>query len=63
MDFMILDDWMTTRENPFNSKITEYGDDVVHKHRFYEIFYILEGSIDHVLNGEVRTLQDRKSVV
>lgn len=47
---------MTTPEHPFNSKITEYGDDVVHKHQFYEVFYILEGSIDHVLNGEVRTL-------
>lgn len=56
MDYLILDDWMTTPEHPFNSKITEYGDEVVHKHLFYEIFYILEGSITHVLNGEVRTL-------
>lgn len=47
---------MTTPEHPFNSKITEYGDDVVHKHKFYEIFYILEGSITHILNGESRTL-------
>lgn len=57
MDFLVLDDWMTTPEHPFNSKITEYGDEVVHKHQFYEIFYILEGSIVHVLNGEARTLQ------
>ena len=56
MDYVILDDWMTTPEHPFNSKITEYGDEVVHKHQFYEIFYILEGSIGHVLNGEARTL-------
>lgn len=56
MDYVILDDWMTTPENPFNSKITEYGDEIVHKHQFYEVFYILECSIDHVLNGEVRTL-------
>ena len=56
MDHVVLDDWMTTPEHPFNSKITEYGDEIVHKHLFYEVFYILEGSIDHVLNGEVRTL-------
>lgn len=56
MDYVILDDWMTTKEHPFNSKITEYGDNIVHKHKFYEIFYILEGSIAHVLNGESRTL-------
>lgn len=56
MDHVVLDDWMTTPEHPFNSKITEYGDEIVHKHQFYEVFYILEGSIDHVLNGEVRTL-------
>ena len=56
MDYMVLDDWMTTAEHPFNSKITEYGDEVVHKHQFYEIFYILEGSINHILNGEMRTL-------
>ncbi len=56
VDCTILDDWMTTPEHPFNSKITEYGDEIVHKHRFYEIFYILDGSIEHVLNGEQRTL-------
>ncbi len=47
---------MTTPEHPFNSKITEYGDEVVHSHQFYEIFYILEGSIPHTLNGETRIL-------
>ena len=56
MSYIVLEDWMTTAEHPFNSKITEYGDEVVHCHQFYEIFYILEGSIEHVLNGEVRTL-------
>lgn len=56
MDLVVLEDWMTTPEHPFNSKITEYGDEIVHKHQFYEIFYILEGAIDHVLNGEMRTL-------
>ena len=56
MSYSILDDWMTTPEHPFNSKITEYGDDIVHCHKFYEIFYVLEGSITHVLNGEARVL-------
>lgn len=56
MNSVILDDWMTTPEHPFNSKITEYGDDVVHSHQFYEIFYILEGSISHTLNGENQML-------
>ena len=56
MDFIVLDDWMTTPAQPFNSKITEFGDEVVHSHRFYEIFYILEGSISHTLNGLTRTL-------
>ena len=56
MEHVVLDDWMTTPEHPFNSKITEYGDEVVHSHQFYEIFYILEGSISHTLNGETRTL-------
>ena len=57
MNSIALDDWMTTPEHPFNSKITEYGDDVVHSHRFYEIFYILEGSISHTLNGENHILR------
>lgn len=56
MDFIVLDDWMTTPSQPFNSKITEYGDEVIHSHRFYEIFYILEGSISHTLNGKTQTL-------
>ena len=56
VDFTVLDDWMTTPSQPFNSKITEYGDEVVHSHRFYEIFYILEGSISHTLNGKTHML-------
>ena len=56
MDHIVLEDWMTTPEHPFNSKITEYGDEVVHSHQFYEIFYILEGSISHTLNGQTKVL-------
>ncbi len=50
-------DYMTTPDHPFNSQIIDYDDDVIHTHEFYEIVYILEGSINHVLNGEVRTLR------
>ena len=56
MSCNILEDWMTTPEHPFNSKITEYGDDIHHRHQFYEIFYVLEGSIPHTLNGETQVL-------
>ena len=53
----LLNDWMTSPEMPFHSKITENGDDnIFHTHNFYEIFYILEGSITHILNGERRIL-------
>ena len=56
-EILLLNDWMTTEELPFHSKITE-GDDhnVYHTHDFYEIFYVLEGSIDHDINGEKQTL-------
>ena len=42
-----LDDWLTTPEMPFYSKLTNGGDDVLHDHTFFEIFYILEGNISH----------------
>ena len=48
---------MSTPEMPFHSKITETGDDnIYHSHKFYEIFYILEGSIEHEINGEMQRL-------
>lgn len=51
-EIILLNDWMTTPEKPFHSMITENGDhDIMHSHTFYEIFYILEGSIDHEING------------
>ena len=56
-EIIILNDWMTTPEVPFHSKITENGDDnIYHSHDFYEIFYILEGTIQHDMNGTVSTL-------
>lgn len=57
-EIILLNDWMTSQKIPFHSKITENGDDnIFHFHNFYEIFYILEGSITHVLNNVTRTLQ------
>lgn len=56
-EIVLLNDWMTTPEMPFHSKITEDGDhDIVHAHTFFEIFYILEGTIDHEINGTRQTL-------
>lgn len=53
-----LDDWMTTPEMPFHSKITEGEDDnIFHSHDFYEIFYILDGSLSYDINGETMTLK------
>lgn len=48
-----LNDWMTTPQQPFFSKITNGEDDrnIFHSHTFYEIFYIVEGTIEHDLNG------------
>ena len=51
-----LDDWLTTPEMPFYSKLTSGGDDILHDHTFFEIFYILEGSIPHELNGTLMQL-------
>ena len=37
-EIVLLNDWMTTSEMPFHSKITENGDDnIYHSHDFYEI--------------------------
>lgn len=52
-----LDNWLTTAEFPFFSKITSVADDVLHDHTFFEIFYMLEGDIPHKLNGETQLLR------
>lgn len=52
-----LHDWLTTESIPFASKLTNTLDHYVHDHDFFEIFYLLEGSILHSLNGEVSQLQ------
>lgn len=55
-DILLLNDWMSTPEMPFHSKITEHHDRTYHSHDFYEIFYILKGSIEHEVNGKKQTL-------
>lgn len=51
-----LNDWMTSSEMPVHSKITEGDDDnIYHSHEFYEIFYIIDGTISYDING--RTIQ------
>lgn len=55
--FLILEDWMTTPEMPFHSKITEADDDnIFHAHDFYEVFYVLDGSLSYDINGETMKL-------
>lgn len=54
----ILNDWMTTAEAPLYTKITDDAQDkVYHSHQFYEIFYILEGTVNHRLNDVTETLK------
>ncbi len=51
-----LHDWLTTEQIPFASKLTNTLDHYVHDHDFFEIFYLIDGSITHFLNGEETVL-------
>ena len=54
----ILNDWMTAPETPLYTKLIDDAQDkVYHSHQFYEIFYILEGTVEHRLNDTVETLK------
>ena len=54
---ILLIDWMTSDQCGMSSKLTcDAQDAVYHSHDFYEIFYILEGEITHVLNKKEETL-------
>ncbi len=46
-----LTDWLTTPSVPFASKITSDTDRILHDHSFFEVFYLLDGTIEHTLNG------------
>ncbi|MBQ4099435.1 MAG: helix-turn-helix domain-containing protein [Clostridia bacterium] len=51
----LLDLW-TTQQVPLASKLTNTMDHYFHDHTFFEIFYMVEGSISHTLNGVTETL-------
>lgn len=51
----LLDLW-TTKQIPFSSKLTHRIDGILHDHAFFEVFYILDGSLKHTLNGVTETL-------
>ena len=51
-----LNDWLTSPSVPFFTKTTDNQDDAMHDHTFFEIFYMIEGSIGHIINGKCETL-------
>ena len=51
-----LPDIWTTPQIPFASICTNTVDDILHDHPFFEIFYIVDGSLQHALNGVTETL-------
>ena len=54
---ILLIDWMTTKQCGIGSQLTcDAQDAVYHSHDFYEIFYVLEGDITHIINKKEETL-------
>ena len=51
-----LPDIWTTAQIPFASITTNTIDNILHDHPFFEIFYIVDGSLRHTLNGVTETL-------
>jgi len=51
-----LHDLWTTKQLPFASKLTNTLDHYLHDHTFFEVFYVLDGSIQHTINGVTETL-------
>lgn len=47
----------------FLSHLTYEDDDHLHTHLYFEIAYVLNGSIEHICNGEKRTLQPGDAVL
>lgn len=46
-----LDDFMSTTNSPINTHIVTLGDDIYHDHSFFEIVYVINGNIRHIVNG------------
>ena len=65
VEHVVLEDWMTTPEYPFNSKITEYGDEVVHSHQFYETLFrcvfIVKAMVFPVVNDRCESWTIKKA--
>lgn len=58
MTKLFINDWMITPSIQLISKITDNDSDhYYHDHNFFEIFYVLDGSIVHNLNGKKETLE------
>ncbi len=53
----IIPDYMTTEDVKMGTKVTFGAHCDPHIHEFYEIFYILEGKIEHVVNGKSEILE------
>jgi len=47
-----LDDFMSDENMIMNAHIISFGDDVYHDHDFYEICYMLNGEIPHIVNEQ-----------
>ncbi len=52
-----LTDWLTSSQMPIASKVTGTMDRHLHDHSFFEIFYLIDGTIEHELNGVRTTLR------
>ncbi len=57
MSKLRYDDWMTPDEVGVIAKLTQDSDYEGHNHDFFEIFYIVEGSVEHQLNGKPERLE------
>lgn len=47
-----LSDWLSTEQSVLNSHLITIGDDIYHDHEFYEIVYLLNGSIEQTVNDK-----------
>ncbi len=58
MTKLLINDWMSNPSIQLISVITDNDSDhYYHDHNFFEIFYILDGSVTHHLNGKKEMLQ------
>ena len=64
MEVLRTTDWLSSNKFQFRTSIMDNdADEVLHKHMFYEIFYIIEGNITHIYNGNQTELQKGDAVI